>query len=203
MGSKRNARFLKIENIPRVISENPDATLVLQSDKNEGIFFDIGKKLKGVFFKDLKIIFLSFDYLIRTDAIKSFSSFIQAPCTMDAILLEAEKLNESQRTILLIDDSKLVHKNLVEPLRSKGFIVEQAYNGREGVDLAISKIPDLIICDIEMPVMNGFEACSTIRGHERTKNTHIIMSSTLKSADDQKKGFAAGVDEYIPKPVIF
>ena len=202
-GSKRNARFLKVENIPRVISENPDATLVLQSDKNEGIFFDIGKKLKGVFFKDLKIIFLSFDYLIKTDAIKSFSSFIQAPCTMDAILLEAEKLNESQRTILLIDDSKLVHKNLVEPLRSKGFIVEQAYNGREGVDLAISKIPDLIICDIEMPVMNGFEACSTIRGHERTKNTHIIMSSTLKSADDQKKGFAAGVDEYIPKPVIF
>ena len=138
-GSKRNARFLKVENIPRVISENPDATLVLQSDKNEGIFFDIGKKLKGVFFKDLKIIFLSFDYLIKTDAIKSFSSFIQAPCTMDAILLEAEKLNESQRTILLIDDSKLVHKNLVEPLRSKGFIVEQAYNGREGVDLAISK----------------------------------------------------------------
>ena len=133
-GSKRNARFLKVENIPRVISENPDATLVLQSDKNEGIFFDIGKKLKGVFFKDLKIIFLSFDYLIKTDAIKSFSSFIQAPCTMDAILLEAEKLNESQRTILLIDDSKLVHKNLVEPLRSKGFIVEQAYNGREGVD---------------------------------------------------------------------
>lgn len=50
-GSKRNARFLKVENIPRVISENPDATLVLQSDKNEGIFFDIGKKLKGVFFQ--------------------------------------------------------------------------------------------------------------------------------------------------------
>ena len=203
MATKKNAQFLRVENIPRVISENPDATLVLQSDKNEGKFFDIGKKLKGIFFKDLKIIFLSFDYLIKADAIKSFSSFLQAPCTMDAILLEAEKLNESQRTILLIDDSKLVHKNLVEPLRSKGFIVEQAYNGREGVDLAISKTPDLIICDIEMPVMNGFEACSTIRGHETTKDTHIIMSSTLKSADDQKKGFAAGVDEYIPKPVIF
>ncbi len=197
------AQFLSVENIPRTISDRPGATLILQSNKNEGIFFDIGKKLKGIFFKDLKIIFLSFDYLIKGDAIKSFSSFLQAPCKIDNILIEAERLNESRKRILLIDDSKLVHKNLVDPLKSKGFIVEQAYNGQEGVDLAISKKPDLIICDIEMPIMNGFEACTTIRTNEKTKDTYIIMSSTLKSAEDQKKGFAAGVDEYMPKPVIF
>ena len=74
------AQFLSVENIPRTISDSPGATLILQSNKNEGIFFDIGKKLKGIFFKDLKIIFLSFDYLIKGDAIKSFSSFLQAPC---------------------------------------------------------------------------------------------------------------------------
>ena len=51
-----NVKFLKIENVPRTIAENTNATLILQSDRNEGIFFDIGKKLKGVFFKDLKII---------------------------------------------------------------------------------------------------------------------------------------------------
>ena len=45
-----NVRFLKIENVPRMIAENTGATLVLQSDENERIFFDIGKKLKGVFF---------------------------------------------------------------------------------------------------------------------------------------------------------
>ena len=44
-------KFLEIENIPRAVAENPDATLVLQSDVNENIFFDIGKKLKGIFFK--------------------------------------------------------------------------------------------------------------------------------------------------------
>ena len=196
-------QFFSVENIPRTVSDKPNATLILQSDKNEGIFFDIAKKLKGIFFKDLKIIFLSFDYLIKTDALKSFSSFLQAPCSIDDILIEAERLNESRKRILLIDDSKLVHKNLVDPLKSKGFIVEQAYNGQEGVDLATSKKPDLIICDIEMPVMNGFEACTTIRANHKTKDTYIIMSSTLKSAEDQKKGFAAGVDEYMPKPVIF
>lgn len=198
-----DAKFLEIENVPRTISDYPGATLVLQSEKNEGKFFDVAKKLKGIFFKDLKVIFLSFDFLMKVDAMKSFSSFLQAPCALEDILREEEKLTESRKRILLIDDSKLVHKNLAEPLRAKGFIVEQAYNGREGVDLAIASKPDLIICDIEMPVMNGFEACSNIRAAEETKDAYIIMSSTLRSAEDQKKGFSAGVDEYMPKPVIF
>jgi DNA-binding response OmpR family regulator len=196
-------KFLTIEHVPRTISENTEATLVLQSDKNEGIFFDIGKKLKGVFFKDLRIIFLSFDYLIKADALKGFSSFLQVPCTFEAILNEAKRLSDTKKKILLIDDSKLVHKNLVGPLKEKGFLVEQAFDGKQGLATAISAKPDLIICDIEMPVMNGFEACASIRAHEDTKDTYIIMSSTLRSAEDQKKGFAAGVDEYMPKPVIF
>ena len=70
-----NVKFLKIENVPRTIAEDTNATLILPSDENEGIFFDIGKKLKGVFFKDLKIIFLSFDYLIKADAIKASPHF--------------------------------------------------------------------------------------------------------------------------------
>ncbi len=196
-------KFLDIENVPRSVAENPDATLVLQSDVNENIFFDIGKKLKGVFFKELKVIFLSFDYLIKADALKGFSSFIQAPCSLDVIIDEANRLNDHRKRILLIDDSKLVHKNLVGPLKEKGFIVEQAFNGQEGVETALSTKPDLVICDIEMPVMNGFEACAEIRNNTATQDCYIIMSSTLKSAEDQKKGFAAGVDEYMPKPVIF
>jgi len=196
-------KFLDIENVPRSVAENPDATLVLQSDVNENIFFDIGKKLKGVFFKELKVIFLSFDYIIKADALKGFSSFIQAPCSLDVIIEEANRLNDNRKRILLIDDSKLVHKNLVGALKEKGFIVEQAFNGQEGVETALSTKPDLVICDIEMPVMNGFEACAEIRNNKATQDCYIIMSSTLKSAEDQKKGFAAGVDEYMPKPVIF
>ena len=198
-----NAIFLAVENIPRIISENTEATLILQSEKNEGIFFDIGRKLKGFFFKDLKIIFLSFDYLIRSDAIKAFSSFIQAPCTLENIIKETERLSDYKKKILLIDDSKLVHKNLVGRLRENGFVVEQAFDGKEGYEKALSTRPDLVICDVEMPVMNGFEACVAIRADQITRETYIIMSSTLKSAEDQKKGFSAGIDEYMPKPVIF
>ena len=49
----------------------------------------------------------------------------------------------------------MVHKNLVGPLKEKGFIVEQAFDGQEGVEAALSTKPDLVICDIEMPIMNG------------------------------------------------
>ena len=105
---KNNVKFLTIENVPRAISEDASATLVLQSDQNEGIFFDIGKKLKSVFFKDLKIIFLSFDYQIRSDAMKAFSSFLQAPCSAETIFDETRRISENKKSILLIDDSKLV-----------------------------------------------------------------------------------------------
>ena len=54
-----------------------------------------------------------------------------------------------------------------------------------------------------MPVMNGFEARTEIRNNKVTQDCYIIMSSTLKSAEDQKKALPAGVDEYMPKPVIF
>jgi len=73
--------------------ENKDFKEYLKAinDKKEEqiIFLDIGKKLKGVFFKELKVIFLSFDYLIKADALKGFSSFIQAPCSLNVIIEKA------------------------------------------------------------------------------------------------------------------
>ena len=198
-----SAKFVEIENLPRFVSEEPKSTLVLQSNTMENILFDIGKKLKGIFFKDLKVIFMSFDYQLTSDSQKSFSSFLQAPASFDQIISEANRLSQLRKKVLLIDDSKLVHKNLVGPLRQKGFEVEQAFNGEEGVKKAIANKPDVIICDIEMPIMNGFEACAAIRANSETENCYIIMSSTLKSNEDQKRGFASGVDEYVPKPVIF
>ena len=71
-----------------------------------------------------------------------------------------------------------MHKNLVGPLKEKGFIVEQAFNGQEGVETALSTKPDLVICDIEMPVMNGFEACAEI-GIIRLLKTAILLCPVL------------------------
>ncbi|GIR84914.1 MAG: hypothetical protein CM15mP85_15380 [Rhodobacterales bacterium] len=70
-----------------------------------------------------------------------------------------------------------MHKNLVGPLKEKGFIVEQAFNGQEGVETALSTKPDLVICDIEMPVMNGLKPVqkSEIKGYSRLL---YYMSST-------------------------
>ena len=100
------------------------------------------------------------------------------------IIEEANRLNDHRKRILLIDDSKLVHKNLVGPLKEKGFIVEQAFNGQEGVETALSTKPDLVICDIEMPVMNGFEACAEIRNNNVTQDCYICLLYTSPSPRD-------------------
>src|SRR5262249_5818054 len=111
-------------------------------------------------------------------------------------------LRDTSRRVLLIDDSKLVHNHLVPPLREQGYQVFQAFDGAEGLARATECQPHLVICDIEMPKKNGFEVCAAIRHTEGIADCYIIMSSTLGSASDQQKGFEAGVDEYIQKPVV-
>ncbi len=106
------------------------------------------------------------------------------------------------RRILVIDDSKLVHNHLTPPLKKAEYEVFGVYNGQDGLEKAKTLNPDLIICDIEMPKMNGFEVCAAIRNTPEIHDTYIIMSSTLSSSSDQQKGFEAGVDEYIIKPVV-
>jgi DNA-binding response OmpR family regulator len=102
----------------------------------------------------------------------------------------------------LIDDSKLVHNHLVPSIKNEGYDVYEAFDGLSGLEMTKKVKPDLIICDIEMPGLNGFEVCSAIREIEELSGIYIIMSSTLGSASDIQKGFRSGVDEYIIKPVV-
>ena len=111
-------------------------------------------------------------------------------------------LRETSRRILLIDDSKLIHSQIVPSLKEQGYEEFQAYDGEQGLALARQCKPHLIICDIEMPRMNGFEVCAAVRSLPGLADCYIIMSSTLGSAADQQKGFQAGVDEYLTKPVV-
>ncbi len=145
---------------------------------------------------------LSADYLTGEEAGASVDAFLQYPVSFDELHAALATLRDTSRRVLLIDDSKLVHSHLVPPLREQGYQVFQAFDGEEGLAKAKECKPHLIICDIEMPKMNGFETCAAIRRTEGIADCYIIMASTLGSASDQQKGFQAGVDEYITKPVV-
>lgn len=190
------------ETLVSAIAENPGAILLLQSDGAELQLIEMGSKLKRLFGDEIGILLFSADYRTDDEAGAAIDSFLQYPIRFEHVQDAISALESRSRRILVIDDSKLVHNVLVPPLQEEGYVVHEAFDGEEGLTMARTLEPDLIICDIEMPKMNGFEVCAAIRASEAVADTYIIMSSTLGSAADQQKGFEAGVDEYITKPVI-
>jgi DNA-binding response OmpR family regulator len=183
------------------VAEDPQGILVLQSESHEYDIIEMCKRLKRLFPDTIKIVLLSADYRVQEIAHTVIDRFLQFPVSRDDLIFALNELAHKKRKILLIDDSKLVHKHICPPLAEEGYETFSAMDGQEGLEMAQAIVPDLIISDIEMPRLNGFETCSAIRKVPSLADVPIIMSSTLGSISDQRKGFAAGVDEYITKPV--
>lgn len=191
------------EDLAQAIVEHPaGGVLLLQSDAAEHSLIELSSKLKRLFGDDIHTLLLSSDYLTADEAGTSVDGFLHYPAPFEQVQETIKGLSSTARRILIIDDSKLVHSHLASPLKEAGYEVFDAFDGEAGLARAKALKPDLIICDIEMPRMNGFDVCAAIRQTAGIANTYIIMSSTLGSAADQQKGFESGVDEYITKPVI-
>ncbi|NBV87330.1 MAG: response regulator, partial [Verrucomicrobia bacterium] len=196
-----NDHFIDYDQFAIRVAEDPQGILVLQSESHEHDIIEMCKRLKRLFAESLKIVLLSADYQVHEYAHTVVDAFLQFPVSHDELTAAVGQLTEKKRKILLIDDSKLVHKHLCPPLLEAGYETFSAMDGMDGLEMARTIQPDLIISDIEMPRMNGFETCIAIRQIPEMSLVPIIMSSTLGSAADQRRGFAAGVDEYIIKPV--
>ena len=107
----------------------------------------------------------------------------------------------SRRQILVVDDrweNRSVLVNLLDPL---GFKVLEANNGEEALEKAHQVHPHLIVTDLKMPVMDGWEMLSQLRQSEALKDTIVIVSSASVFEADRQKSFAAGSDDFLPKPV--
>ncbi|HYK02561.1 MAG TPA: response regulator [Thermoanaerobaculia bacterium] len=107
----------------------------------------------------------------------------------------------SRKKILLVDDSAttLMMEQMV--LRGQPYQIVTARNGREAVAAAAAEKPDLILLDVVMPEMNGFEACRQIREQEATKYVPIIMVTTKGEEQNVETGFESGCSDYITKPI--
>jgi CheY-like chemotaxis protein len=106
-------------------------------------------------------------------------------------------------TILLVEDNEMNRDMLTRRLERKGYRVITAEDGLQGHDLAHSESPDLILMDISLPVMNGWEVTRTLKADPATKNIPIIVLTAHALATDRAKAFEAGCDEYDTKPVDF
>jgi CheY-like chemotaxis protein len=103
-------------------------------------------------------------------------------------------------TILVIDDSGTSQIMARMILASLGAAVETARDGVEGLEQAEKLCPDLILLDVVMPRMDGFETCRQLRAREATRETPILMVTTRGEATNVEQGFALGCTDYICKP---
>jgi len=105
--------------------------------------------------------------------------------------------------ILLVEDNELNRDMLAKRLTRKGFEVLTAVDGQEGVTLAFSNLPDLILMDLSLPILNGWEATQQIKANQKTHHIPIIALTAHAMIGDREKALQAGCDEYDTKPVEF
>lgn len=106
----------------------------------------------------------------------------------------------SNKTILIVDDSKLNIKVLSDILKEKEYRIALARSGKVALEFVEMKKPDLILLDIMMPEIDGFEVCSRLKAKPETKNIPIIFISGLDKSEHIVRGFKAGAVDYIVKP---
>jgi len=104
--------------------------------------------------------------------------------------------------VLCIDDEADIRQLLVEELTDAGLQAIEAENGQEGLRKIISEWPDIVICDVSMPVMNGHELMAEIQiNHPEFSNIPFIMLTAMADRQNMIMGLESGVDDYITKPL--
>ncbi|TWT98972.1 response regulator transcription factor [Neorhodopirellula pilleata] len=107
----------------------------------------------------------------------------------------------SKTKVLVVEDYLPLVETLEYQLKRAGYEVYRAGDGREALKQAKLILPDLIILDVDLPVLSGVEVCKQLRANPATRDTLIMMLSALGEESDQVVGFAMGADDYIVKPV--
>lgn len=104
------------------------------------------------------------------------------------------------RTILLIEDNPEMRENTSEILELAGYKVIAAENGKKGVDLALKHLPDMVICDVMMPVLDGYGVLHILAKNPKTASIPFIYLTAKAEKEDFRKGMNLGADDYITKP---
>jgi len=104
--------------------------------------------------------------------------------------------------VLLVEDSRTQAAQIKETLESVGLKVRVAYDGPEGLRDALENPPALVVLDVKLPSMDGFQVCRRLKRNPATQDIPVIMLTEKASAKATMSGLHAGADDYIPKDII-
>jgi putative two-component system response regulator len=102
--------------------------------------------------------------------------------------------------IVVVDDVQANLELIVSLLERDGYIVYSGSNGAEGLDLVLREAPDVVLTDVVMPAMNGFELCRRIKDNPETRLIPVVLVTGLAEREDRLEGIAAGADDFLSKP---
>jgi len=103
--------------------------------------------------------------------------------------------------ILVVDDTPHNVKLLADVLVARGYTVSTAGSGKEALDKVATDGPDLVLLDVVMPEMSGYEVCKTLRADPTTVRLPVVMVTALDPAQERVKGIEAGADDFLTKPI--
>ncbi len=109
---------------------------------------------------------------------------------------------KARQQILVIEDDQDANNLLNDTLLEEGYEVRQAYDGLQGWEMIQSQLPDLVLLDVMMPNLDGFELCQRIRANPSTRAVPVLLLTAKSDFTDKMKGFQLGSDDYITKPFV-
>ena len=105
--------------------------------------------------------------------------------------------------VLVVDDEPEIQKMVSKIMEARGHRVSVAKDGPEAVEVALRELPDVLILDLNLPKMDGFEVCRRLKTDEKTKKIPIVMlTAAYVSVEDAERGVGVGADEYVVKPFL-
>ena len=169
--------------------------IFVQSIINKGTVFEIHLPVNGHVLSDKEFIMLPLmEEFKDADSPAKFPGLIS-----DSSNGKIKGNKKPSLQVLVIEDNYDMQHFITSELESD-YSITCAENGKEGYEIALETIPDLILCDVMMPVMNGVELCKAIKSDIRTDHIPVILLTARSAIDHQVEGIESGADDYITKP---
>lgn len=106
----------------------------------------------------------------------------------------------SKNKVLLVEDEIGIAENIIARLEVEGYVVAHADDGQKGVSMALKERPDLILLDVMLPKIDGFEVCKILKKNPATRHIPILFLTSLNAVGDVEKAMDSGANDYLSKP---
>ena len=176
-------------SIAKDIVELHSGKIKLKSKLGEGSVFTVKLPLGHLHFKESQII----KDKHKDENIENYLA------DQSDVKANKDSRNKSKSLILLVEDNTNL-RNYLNEILSKSYLVIEASNGKEGLEIAVELIPDLVVSDIMMPIMDGVAFCSKLKKDIRTSHIPVILLTARTLISDKMEGLETGADDYLTKP---